>query len=464
MTGRSTILKSLSGFYEVDSLDLVDDQDVSDIMHYMPFAHKRYRRMYDKICIHFEGDSVEKICYCLWLFCRGEIEYREEGEDLQRLSSPATIVRRGYSDCKGYALFIGGVLDALNRRGHNIEWVYKFVPQSIMTLSIGHVFVVANPGNIWCDPVLGSFNSHYINFVSKERKIERSGGSIAGLSPIMHRSRKIGLTSVEQQLLTSLNEYALGMTNAISVSLGTSTFNTISEGVVVAASTLIPGATEAIALLKAGGAVVSNQFGPGSLAAKLLADINNNLLTAPIAIVKTLMNPGARTFESDQYEGARFYYYFVQGNTKYQNPNNVADTDVAPALKWFIDRLGVYISGNEHIRALSQSAQAYIALAAANAYTTTDLNAVNKAVLVAQTYFNFNGAAGSWAGTVGVFDPALIALANQLGESVEEANAQVNSGQLANPDQTPARRILASPWTWAAAAAAVILLLTANPD
>jgi hypothetical protein len=329
---------------------------------------------------------------------------------------------------------------------------------------VGHVFVVANPGNIWVDPVLATFNVHYINFVSKDREITRSASKIAGLRSIMHSGKRMGLTAPEQSLLTSLNEYLLGMTNAVSVSLGSGTFNTISEGVIMGASLAVPGLTAALGVLKLAGTVVNNQFGPGSLAAKLLADINNNLLTAPVTIVKTLLNPGARTFESDQYEGARFYYYFVLGNTKYQNPNNVADTDVPPALKWFEDRLGVYISGNEHIRALAQSAQAYIALAAVNSYTTTNLNQVNLAVQVAQTYFNFNGAPGSWANTVGVFDPALVALAQQLGESVEQVNAQIQSGQLAAPASTVTQQIFSSPWTWVAVGVGVALLLTANSE
>jgi|HubBroStandDraft_5_1064220.scaffolds.fasta_scaffold00865_5 hypothetical protein len=441
---------------------LVDDQDVSDITHYLRVKHKECAWMYDKIAMYFADEDVKTVCEELWQFCRENLEYHEEDEDEQRLSAPATMLRRGHADCKGYALFIGGVLDALCRRGWKFKWVYRYVPQSALSLSIGHVFVVVDPknDNIWVDPVLDSFNYHYVNFISKDENVQSYAiGKLSGI-PAAAPSRKIGLTTVEQNLLNQLEEYTLGMTNAVTITESNGTFNSISKAVLLGLNTVVPGVSAAESLLGQANAVVDNTVGPGSLAGKLLADWTSNFLTAPYTIVKQLLNPGARTFESDQYEGARFYYYFVLGNTKYTSPNNVADADVPAALKWFIDRTGVYISGNEHIRALMVSAEAYIALAAVNSYTTTDPIAVNAAVQVAQKYWNINGAAGSWAPTVGVFDTTLLALANQLGETVEQVNAQVQSGQLQAPISM--QGILSNPVVWVAGFAIIALLLTSS--
>jgi hypothetical protein len=441
---------------------LVDDQDVGDIMHYMPMKHEECAYMYDKIAMYFADADIYTVCMSLWKFCKNNLEYFEEDEEEQRISSPITMLRRGYADCKGYALFIGGVLDALCRRGWQFQWLYRYVPQSAVSIHIGHVFVVVNPksDNIWVDPVVSTFNYHYINFISRDIVIRSVGArKVAGLQPMMH-SKKMGLTNVEQNLLDQLNEYALGMVNAVTITQGKGVFNTISAGVVASASVAVPGVSQALALLGKAQSIVDNTVGPGSLAGKLLADWTSNPLTAPITIVKQLFNPGARTFESDQYEGARFYYYFVLGKTNYTSPNMVADSDVPAGLKWFMDRTGVYISGNEHIRALMTSAQAYIALAAVNSYTTTNLNQVNAAVAVAKEFWNINGAAGSWAQTVGVYDASLLALANQLGESVEQVNAQIQSGQLKAPISI--QGVLSSPLFWILGLGAVGLLLTSE--
>jgi hypothetical protein len=414
-------------------MTVVDDQTVSDIVEWMPVAHAAYRRMYDKLVACVEEDELSNLCYELWDFCRTNLKYKEEGVEKQQLSAPSTMLERGWADCKCYALFIGGILDALNRRGADIEWHYRYVPSAPWGSSIGHVFVVVDPGgeDIWVDPVLSDFDRHYFFLIHKDVEIEpvAAMGRLGGLSPVMS-ARRVG-ASAEQNLLDQLEEYTLGLTQAVQVSQSSGLINTITEGVVQTASAIIPGVGLALGILKAIGTEVGNIFGVGSTAARLVADITNNLLLAPIALVETLLSPGSRTFESDQYYGAAYYYYYVMGQSKYNNaPSQVADSQVPAALKWFIDRLGVFISGREHIQALVQGASQYMALHSVNSYTTTDTTAVANAVAVAQQYFNFKGTAGSWANTVGVFDVQLIEIANQMGETVETAAAQDTAGEL----------------------------------
>lgn len=436
---------------------LVDDQDVRDIIRYLKVKHAECERYYDKIAKFFEEDDLYNTCEGIWRFLRDNLSYHEESIAVQKLSTPATILARGYSDCKGYSLFIGGILGALNRRGWGFDWCYRYVPSSLLDLNIGHVFVAVDPNgeNIWVDPVLDTFDKHYmyLNHEDQRPTAQRKAvGAIAGFRPQMHIAQRVG--SAEQSILDELNEYTLGLQNAMSYTQSSGTFNTITQGVLQTAATFFPPAAIAFKVLGLATTVLNNAFGAGSLAARLMSDISTNILTAPVTIVESLLN--GRTFNSDQYEGARYYYYYVMGNKKYTNANQVTDAQVLPALKWFIDRTGVFISGREHIIALTQGPSQYTSYYGVNADTTTDPTKVGAAVKVAQTYFDFNGAPGSWAGTIGVFDPSLIALASQTGQSVEEVSNEVEAAQAAQAGPG----ILSNPLVWIAGGLLIGLLLT----
>jgi hypothetical protein len=220
-----------------------------------------------------------------------------------------------------------------------------------------------------------------------------------------------------------VDEYVAGVANGIQVAQADGTLNTICTMVLATASIAIPVIAAALAVLKLASTVVSNEFGAGSEAAMLLADVSNNPLTAPVTIVETILN--GRTYQSDQYRAAQFYQWYVLSNTKDNALNKTPDSDVIPALRWFADRLGVFVSGAEHIIALTQSPGAYMALYGVNNYTTMDENRVNAAYNVASRYFVFNNQAGAWANTVGVYDTLIAQIAQQQNETVESAAAQV---------------------------------------
>jgi hypothetical protein len=263
-----------------------------------------------------------------------------------------------------------------------------------------------------------------------------------------------------------LNEYALGMTDAVNVSIENQTLNTISQAVLLTASIAVPVIAAAVAVLKVADVVVDNDFGAGSEAGLLLGDITNNILTAPVTIVETLLN--GRTFNSDQYAGAWYYYYYVLGQTNIKNSKFVTDQMVPAGLKWFMDRTGVFISGREHILGLISGPAEYQSYYGVNNFTTTNVQWVNAAAAVAQEYFNLSGKPGSWSNTIGVFDVQLATIANQLGESEEEVSAQLSSGQLSEPGVTNSGRgsgenwmqqiqaIYANPLAWALSAVALI--------
>jgi hypothetical protein len=138
-------------------------QTTGDIIHQITVKHKRSADSYDKISYFFSGGSTWDVCKRLFDFCKQNLKYYEEAEESQYVSSPQTILSRGYSDCKGYALFIAGILDSLRRCGKNYKWEYRFVSYSVYNKVPGHVFVVVTDGSgreIWVDPVLNKFNDH----------------------------------------------------------------------------------------------------------------------------------------------------------------------------------------------------------------------------------------------------------------------------------------------------------------
>lgn len=152
---------------------VVDDQDAWDIMSRMMLKHKSCACDYSKIASDFEGDSTYAIASNLWNFCKNNLQYKEESIHRQYVSSPQTMLSRGYCDCKGYALFIGGVLDALNRKGYAIRWKYRFASDDPKTEIPGHVFIVINDdgSEIWVDPVLSQFNEDHYFFSHQDRKV-----------------------------------------------------------------------------------------------------------------------------------------------------------------------------------------------------------------------------------------------------------------------------------------------------
>jgi hypothetical protein len=81
-----------------------------------------------------------------------------EPEQRQTTKSPAAMMAQGFGDCKHYALFCAGVLDALNRRGKKIDWCYRFASYSFFAPEPEHVFIVVKDQGkeIWIDPVPGA--------------------------------------------------------------------------------------------------------------------------------------------------------------------------------------------------------------------------------------------------------------------------------------------------------------------
>jgi hypothetical protein len=148
--------------YKGRVITVVKDQDVDDIIAEVCDAHKYFAKDYDKIAKYFWTGNIYETCKKLFDFCKSHIVYEIETDNDQTTKSPAAILREGRGDCKHYAGFIAGVLDAINRQfGAGIDWMYRFASYDMLSSTPQHVFVVAedNEGEIWVDPVLKKFDA-----------------------------------------------------------------------------------------------------------------------------------------------------------------------------------------------------------------------------------------------------------------------------------------------------------------
>jgi hypothetical protein len=142
-------------------------QSVSRIMKEILSAHQDYAQDYDRIADYFYTGDEETTEKMLFDFCKENLSYKVESDQTQTVRSPTAILVLGEMrgvDCKHYASFIAGVLDALNRQGRSkFNWCYRFASYDANDKIPEHVFVVVNNAGYetWIDPVLDYFDDRY---------------------------------------------------------------------------------------------------------------------------------------------------------------------------------------------------------------------------------------------------------------------------------------------------------------
>jgi hypothetical protein len=163
---------------------LIDRQDTDDIIEAILNKHEACIGDYDKFAYLFDGGTVPDICKRLYDFCRRYLVYNIESTKAQYTSKPATILQRGYSDCKCYALFCGGVLDALSRSGEPINWAFRFASYKLFTKKPYHVFIVVKyqGQEIFIDPVFSTFNYRKPGMWLQDYNVNVRPAAIAGMS------------------------------------------------------------------------------------------------------------------------------------------------------------------------------------------------------------------------------------------------------------------------------------------
>lgn len=177
-------------------------QGVSDVIAGMGATHQKYKSQYDTISGQFMAPTALQSCRLLWDFLKNNTHYIIEPDSEQTLRSPAAILELGKNsnvglDCKSYSLFIGGILDALNRKGKNIPWCYRYASYRWYDPMPHHVFVVAFPGTnreIWIDPVLSSFNEKKKYYFKTDRKM-----ALVGISGVNRRQKRQAKKAARKQ-------------------------------------------------------------------------------------------------------------------------------------------------------------------------------------------------------------------------------------------------------------------------
>jgi hypothetical protein len=155
MVSKVTLLQKLKPY--VGSLKIVKyDQGTNDIIKELLKSHQEQTSEYDKIYPYFVGKNVRETAQNIFDFLKRNVKYNIEPGSKQTLKSPSSILAQGYGDCKQYAQFAGGVLDAIKRNINGADWCYRFASYN-PEKQIQHVFVVVKDKSgkmIWIDPVL----------------------------------------------------------------------------------------------------------------------------------------------------------------------------------------------------------------------------------------------------------------------------------------------------------------------
>lgn len=176
MVAIKKILDSLPD-YKNSYVKISSNQSVNDIISAIKVKHKESSADYDKIYKFFIGSDEIETLENIFNFLRKYTIYKIENEDEQKVLSPSAILREKKIDCKNYALFVGGILDAINRSGlYNIPYSYRFISDNIISTVPNHVFIVAYPNTgeeIFIDPIpqVKYFNDKINYYYSVDKKI-----------------------------------------------------------------------------------------------------------------------------------------------------------------------------------------------------------------------------------------------------------------------------------------------------
>jgi hypothetical protein len=203
------------------------NQTVIDIIHEVLEAHEEFAPMYDLIAPYFECETIEKTASTLYKFCKKNLIYDEESESFQSTSVPQGLLTRGECDCKGYSNFIGGVLDALNRNGNNIDWNYRFASYELLNKSPHHVFIVARSEDgkeIWIDPTPGASDLQPVWRVDKKISAMTTSRKTIGaaaigidslaVTPMLNNRKQLdhdGTGKYDGKLMTQGNDPFIGL-------------------------------------------------------------------------------------------------------------------------------------------------------------------------------------------------------------------------------------------------------------
>ena len=212
MITKNTILGKLTPFLNQQNV-VVENQGVNDIISGILETHNKYLVEYDKIFPYFIGSDLQETSKNIFDFLKRNVPYDIESNELQFLKSPSSIVSTP-SDCKSYALFSCGVLDAIKRNtGEDFEIIYRFASYDPFDKVPQHVFcVVRGDGEeFWIDPVLSKFNEKKQPYFFKDKNVNKM--SLVGLSGVGYTQNE-GVGSTLTDIFDSVLKAAPGIITA----------------------------------------------------------------------------------------------------------------------------------------------------------------------------------------------------------------------------------------------------------
>jgi hypothetical protein len=176
MVNRNILIGKVSPFIGKREI-VVANQDTVDIIDALIKNHYKYSNEYDKIFRYFDGGSVEETAYNVWQFLKDDFKYTIEPEKMQILRSPAAILASNVIgiDCKGYATFANGIMEAYRRNTKkDFDVYYRFASYDPFDSTPQHVFAVVNENGVeyWIDPVLDQFDEKKQPYYYKDKKIK----------------------------------------------------------------------------------------------------------------------------------------------------------------------------------------------------------------------------------------------------------------------------------------------------
>lgn len=176
MVNRNVLIGKVSPFKGKREI-VVANQDTVDIIDALIKNHYKYDTEYDKIYRFFDGGSVEETAFNVWQFLKDDFKYTIEPENMQILRSPAAILASNVIgiDCKGYATFAAGIMDAYRRNtGKEFDVYYRFASYDPFDNTPQHVFAVVKENGVeyWIDPVLDQFDEKRQPYYYKDKKIK----------------------------------------------------------------------------------------------------------------------------------------------------------------------------------------------------------------------------------------------------------------------------------------------------
>ena len=110
----------------------------------------------DYISNKFRGRTAFLTCFNVYNFCRNNLTYKKEGENLQTARTLPRILKDGNGDCKHYTTLCCAILKSLG-----IKTKMRLISQNFYNTEPTHIYCVAyiNGEEVIVDPCLRNFNS-----------------------------------------------------------------------------------------------------------------------------------------------------------------------------------------------------------------------------------------------------------------------------------------------------------------